>query len=99
LTYNPSVIGSETAQNDNLIKVIKNAINWVLGILGLIALGLCLWAGFQMTTAGGDTKKFDDGKTILKNAGIGLAIIALSWMIVSVIFWLINKVAGGNPTQ
>jgi hypothetical protein len=47
-----------------------------------------------MTTAAGDTKKFDEGKTILTNAGIGLAIIALSWMIVSIVFWIINKAAG-----
>jgi hypothetical protein len=62
-----------------------------LGLLGLIALALCLWAGFQMTTAADDSKKFDSGKTILKNAGIGLAIIALSRLIVSLIFWILSN--------
>ena len=94
--YNPNTIGADGFKEDSLIKIIKNAINWILGLLGLIALGLCLYAGFLMTTAGGDTKKFDEGKLILKNAGIGLAIIALSWMIVSLIFRIIEKVAGGG---
>jgi hypothetical protein len=85
------VLGTEKEQEDKLLHIIKNAINWVLGILGLIALVLCLYAGFQMTTAMEDTKKFDTGKTIMKHAGIGLAIIALSWMIVSIIFWFIDK--------
>jgi len=42
-----------------------------------------------MVTAAGDDKKFGDGMKILKNAGIGLAFIALSWMMVSMIFWVI----------
>jgi hypothetical protein len=46
-----------------------------------------------MTTAAGDTKKFDSGKTIINHAGVGLAIIALAWLIVSLIFWIVNKVS------
>ena len=42
-----------------------------------------------MVTSAGDNQKFGDGMKILKNAGIGLAFIALSWMMVSMIFWVI----------
>ena len=103
--YNPNVPGSEDLQNDSLIHVIKRAINWVLGILSLIALALCLYAGFLMMTSGGDSKKYEKGVGILKWAGIGLAIIALSWLIVSLIFWIIEWSiwgdAGGswNPSE
>jgi hypothetical protein len=88
------VAGTSANQGGNLITSIKTFINWVLGLLGLVALGLCLWAGFQMTTSAGDTKKFDEGKTILTNAAIGLAVIALSWLIVSLVFRVINNVSG-----
>ena len=99
--YNPNVPGAQNwLQNDSLITVIKRAINWVLGILSLIALALCLYAGFLMMTSGGDSKKYEKGVGILKWAGIGLAIIALSWLIVSLIFWIIEgsigDVANGN---
>ena len=77
---------------DGLIKVIKRAINWVLGILGLITFILLLWGGFQMVTAAGDDKKFGAGQTILKQAGIGLLFIAGSWLMVSMIFWLIGVI-------
>ena len=77
---------------DGLIKVIKRAINWVLGILGLITFVLLLWGGFQMVTAAGDDKKFGAGQTILKQAGIGLLFIAGSWLMVSMIFWLIGVI-------
>ena len=45
-----------------------------------------------MVTAAGDDKKFSAGQTILKQAGIGLAFIAASWLIVSMIFWVISGV-------
>lgn len=90
LQYNPLVSDSDKMAWDKLIHTIKTAINWVLGILSLIALALCLYAGFLMMTSGGDSKKYEKGVGILKWAGIGLAIIALSWLIVSLIFWIIN---------
>lgn len=84
------VAGSSNLQGDSLINVIKTAIKWVLGILSLIALALCLWGGFKMMTSGGDQKKYEEGLNILKWAAIGLAVIAVSWLIVSFIFWIIN---------
>lgn len=88
--YNANVAGSDQLKGDNLIKTIQTAINWVLGLLSLIALALCLWGGFQMMTSGGDQKKYESGLGILKWAAIGLAIIAASWLIVSLIFFVIN---------
>ena len=96
------VAGSSNLQGDSLINVIKTAIKWVLGILSLIALALCLWGGFKMMTSGGDQKKYEEGLNILKWAAIGLAVIAVSWLIVSLIFWIINwaiKWGGINNTQ
>lgn len=90
-TYNPNVAGSKTLQGDSLIKTIRTAINWVLGMLSVIALALCLYAGFLMVTSAGDEKKYKDGLGILKYAAIWLAIIWLSWLIVSVIFRIINS--------
>lgn len=88
--YNPNVAGSNEMQGDSLINTIKTAINRVLWMLSLVALALCLWGGFQMMTSGGDQKKYESGLNILKWAAIGLAVIALSWLIVSFIFYVIN---------
>ena len=81
-----------------LLDTIKNAINWILGILATIALVICLYGGFLMVTAAGDEKKYEKGLGVLKYAAIGLAIIGLSWMIVSVIFWFVNNLSK-NQTQ
>jgi hypothetical protein len=66
------------SKNANLISTIKKFLNWCLSILGFVALVLCLYGGFMITTAAGDDGKVKKGKTILTQAGIGLAVIALS---------------------
>ena len=88
--YQAEVAWVGTMQKDSLIKTIQTAINWVLWILSLIALCLCLWGGFQMMTSGWDSKKYEAGINLLKWAAIGLAVIAVSWLIVSLIFYVIN---------
>lgn len=77
-------------QEDNLLHTIRVATNRVLWMLSFAALMLCLYAGFRMMTSGGDSKQYSAWLSILKNAGIWLAIIALSWLIVSLIFYIIN---------
>ena len=81
------------AESSSLLNTITNAVNWILGMLALIALIICLWGGFQMVTAAGDDGKYKKGMGILKQAAIGLVIIGVSWMFVSVIFWLIGTVS------
>ena len=99
MDYNANVAGSDGLKADSLIHTIRTAINWVLGILSMIALALCLWGGFQMMTSGGDSKKYESGLGILKWAAIGLAIIAASWLIVSLIFFVINgSIKWGNTS-
>lgn len=75
-----------------LLKAVKTAINWVLGLLALIALCICLWAGWKMLTAAGDAKAYGDGFTMLRQAGIGLVMIGISWLLVSFVFRVINLI-------
>ena len=82
-----------------ILDTIRNAINWILGILATIALIICLYGWFKMVTSAWDEKKYGDGLKVLKYAAIGLAIIGLSWMIVSVIFWFVGNLWGGRQTQ
>ena len=90
VTYNPDVAGSKKFQSDNLILTIRKAINWVLGILSFIALALWLWGGFQMMISGWDSKKYEAWINLLKRSAIGLAVIAVSWLVISLVFYVIN---------
>jgi hypothetical protein len=51
-----------------------------------------------MMTSGGDSKKYESGLNLLKWAAIGLAVIAASWLIVSLIFYVINTAAVTDNT-
>ena len=87
---NQNMISDATLAWSKLIDSIKNTIKWILGILATVAVVICLYAGFIMMTSAGDENKYKNGMKILKYAAIWLAIILLSWLIVSIVFWFVN---------
>ena len=91
-TASVTVPGWGTAQGSKLIDVIKSFINWMLGMLALIALIILLRGGFQMVTAAGDDAKYKKGFKILQQAAIGLVFIWVSRLVVSVIFRLLGVI-------
>ncbi len=78
--------------------VVKNVINAALVFAGVVALILVIYAAFQYTTSKGDQAKIDTAKKTLTYAIVGLAVVFLSFFIVT----LISQVTGvsqiANPT-
>jgi len=68
-------------------------INITLGFLGVIAVGLAIYAGYLWMSSGGDEEKVESAKKILRNAVIGLVIILCSWAIAT---FLISKLGGAT---
>ena len=87
-----AVIGAGTGQQDAFVNVVRGAINWVLGVLALIALIILLYGGFMMVTASGNEDRYKSGFTILRQAAIGLILIGIAWFVISIIFWLTSIV-------
>lgn len=54
---------------------------WAASIVGIIAVLFMVWAGIQISMAGGDSAKIDEGKKKLTQAIIGIAILFLSGLI------------------
>ncbi|MEK7203205.1 MAG: hypothetical protein AAB653_02705, partial [Patescibacteria group bacterium] len=71
---------------------IAKIIRTVIGFLGIIAVGLIIYAGWLWMSSEGDEEKVNKAKLILKNAVIGLIIILSSFAIVS---FVLNKLTGG----
>jgi hypothetical protein len=88
-----------TTNGGGLLDVVKNFVNWVLGLLSLIALIVLLYGGFNMVTAAGDDAKYKKGFKILQQAAIGLAVVGLSWIIVSFIFYIVSPSSWATVTQ
>lgn len=77
-----------------ILAIVKWGINWVLGILGLIALVVAMVGGFFMVTASGNEEQFNRGWQYLKAAIVGIILIWLAWFVASLIFWLVNIIGG-----
>ncbi len=72
-------------------------INVALGLLGIIFLGLVIYAGFLWMTSGGNSENTEKAKTLLRNAVIGLIIILSSWAITRYVLTnLLNATREGN---
>lgn len=66
----------------DLKTTVVNIIQWVLGLLGLIAVIMILYGGFVWMTAGGNEEKVASAKKVISAAVIGLIIVLLAWAIV-----------------
>jgi len=71
-----SNIGLGNASPEDLVVSI---INWILGILALVAVIMILVGGFKWMTAGGNEEKVEGAKKLLIAAIIGLVIILAAW--------------------
>ncbi|MFA4941443.1 MAG: Ig-like domain-containing protein [Patescibacteria group bacterium] len=71
--------------------IIARVIQVALGFLGIIAVGLILYAGWLWMSSAGSEDKIEQAKNILKNAVIGLIIILSSFAIAT---FILNKFMG-----
>jgi hypothetical protein len=76
--------------------IIGNIIKIFLGILGIIALVIVLYAGFLYMTSGGKPDQIEKAKKLLMNAGIGLVIILSAYSITVFFFNAILGEDGGG---
>jgi len=74
-----SSVGLGTA---DLKDTVVNIIQWVLGILALVAVVMIIIGGFQWMTAAGNEEKIEKAKKVISAAVIGLIIVLLAWAIV-----------------
>jgi len=81
-----------TALNRTL-EIIKNIINYALGLLSLVALIYMIYHGFLMLSAAWDESRYKNWFKWIKNAIIAIAGIWLSRFIISLIFRIIENAA------
>lgn len=63
-------------------QIVGNIINTVVGVLGVIAVGLVVYAGGLWITAAGRDEQVEKAKQILKTTIIGIVILGLAYAIV-----------------
>lgn len=63
-----------------IIAVLIAAANFILGIVGALALLMFVWGGLQWAMSAGEEERVKAGTTTLRNAVIGLLIVFGSWL-------------------
>lgn len=95
-------IQSNIKLGDTDIRIIAGRlISVVLGLLGIIAFGLVLYAGFLIMTSAGNEEKVAQGKRVMVNALIGFVIIISAFAIVQFVLKSLSDALGlstGNPS-
>ncbi len=79
----------------NPIKIVGNIINYLLGFLGVIFLGLIIYAGFLWMTASGNSEQVQKAKELIGNAVVGLIIILAAFAISTFVFSNLKIATGG----
>lgn len=82
------VVQGYQAPARNLPLTILLLINYVLGIVGVIALAFLVYGGFLYITSRGDEGQVDTAKRVIFNAVIGIVVIGVAAA-------LVNFVVGG----
>lgn len=72
-------------------EMVANAAQIILGIAGSLTLLMFVIGGVQFLLSGGNTKMIEKGKTTLKYATLGLALILLAGVVIKL---LIGKLTG-----
>ena len=90
-----NLYGNVNLGNRPLLSTIGTIINVFLGFLGVIAIGLILYAGFLWMTAQGNEEKIGKAKRILSGAVIGLVIIFAAFSIAAFVIRQISNAT--NP--
>ncbi len=86
---NSGFSNNRATDESSFVVAIGNAINIVLGFLGVIFVILIIYAGFMWMTAGGNESQVESARKIMIRATIGVIIIlasyAITWFVMQAI--------------
>ncbi len=84
---------------EDIRVIIAKIIRIFLSLLGIIAVGLMIYAGFTWMTSGGNEEKIATSKKILINASIGLAIVMSSFAITQFVLKSLQDATGSGNNE
>ncbi len=82
---NDSCIDNGSCDIDQSVQIFLNASQWLLGIVGSLALLFLIYGGLLWMTSGGKSDAIDRGKKIMINTLLGIGVVFLAWTAVNFI--------------
>lgn len=82
---NPEAVSAATGGETSLRALILRITNYVLGFLGLAAVGFIIYGGVTLVTSAGNEDAMGNAKKIITYAVVGIIIVLLSFVIVQAV--------------
>lgn len=80
------------------ILTASNIARYIFGLMGALALGYFIFAGYKMITSAGEASKFKKGQDIMVNTVLGIVVIIIAWTAVNLL--LVILISGDvNKTE
>ena len=67
----------------SLTEIVQSILNWIFGIIGIVAVVMIIIGGFNFMTSAGDPGKVKKGKDTILYGIIGLVVALLAFAIVN----------------
>ncbi|MDO8511668.1 MAG: pilin [bacterium] len=83
--------GYEGSNQRDLPTAIMVIVNYVLIIVGVLALAFLVYGGFLYITSHGDTQQVDKAKTTIINAVIGIVVIGIAAALVNFVVGAVSQ--------
>ena len=77
--------------NTDLYTMIQNILNWIFGVIGIVAVIMIIIGGFNMMISSGDPGKVKKGKDTILYGIIGLVVAILAFAIVNFVLTNVFK--------
>ncbi|GEM_PF-4767971 len=81
----------------DLIKLAHNVITYAIELSFALAVGMVVFGGYYLLTAGGSEEKVTQGRKIVWYAAVGLGIVLSGWVIINTIFQILIKSPSPRP--
>lgn len=85
--------GTAAPSLECVLQTFRNVANLIIGVTGSFALLMFVYGGFTFITSAGNEKKVSAGKTILRNAIIGIILIFSSGYVID---YVVDKLTAGQ---
>lgn len=86
--------GSGVNPNRTPEQIIGSVVNGIVGVLGVVAVGLIVYAGGLWITAAGNDDKVEQAKSIIKTTVIGMVVLGLAYAITAFILSIVLGTTG-----
>jgi len=93
-TQDPTSVTTGGPTTGSLVVLVRNGINWAIGLIALVAVVILIISGVKYITSNGDEKKVEEAQKGIINAIIGLVICFLAVLIVNFVL----QTVGGLQT-